>query len=193
RHMAKNQRITGVVLLGTALLGGLFMLATFAFQSRVVRPNELTSVTLLRPRVKTGGATDDRERPAVHSEPALTLSTEPSSEKKLQAVRDHVRQESWAEATHILQTLLDGPDAFVAAGGANGNEPLRWTTLHAEADRLLGELPAAGRVFYELTQGNPARVLLARAKDQSDAQLLAEVSRRYRHTAAGAEATRLLG
>src|SRR5207248_9956570 len=59
--------------------------------------------------------------------------------------------------------------------------------------RMLGALPAHGRQFYEAMYGPRARRLLTEARDKGDARLVAEVAGRYPHTAAGAEATRLLG
>lgn len=128
----------------------------------------------------------------VWSQSALTLPTDPANEKKLEGVKDYLQREAWAEAARLLQSLLDGPDAFVPVRGAE-TEIARWTTLHAETHRLLESLPAAGRESYEQTQGPRARELLLQANHPGDAQLLADVSRRYLHTKAGAEATRLLG
>src|SRR5215468_2011522 len=54
-------------------------------------------------------------------------------------------------------------------------------------------MPAKGLEFYELQNGARARADLVQAKQAGDRQLLALVSQRYFHTAAGAEATDLLG
>jgi outer membrane protein assembly factor BamB len=192
--MAKSKPIAGAVLVGTALLGGLLVLWGHPLRSQVARPNGLRPADTPGPEGKPVGL-EDEPGAAAQTEPALTLPTDPAGERKLQAVKDYVKQEAWPEATRALQSLLEAPDAFVPLGGAgaDGKEAARWTTLHAETDRLLGALPVPGRAFYELSQGAHARALLARATDRGDPHLLAEVSRRYLHTAAGATATRLLG
>jgi outer membrane protein assembly factor BamB len=137
-------------------------------------------------------AEPDEEPPAPRHESILALHTDPAAEKRLRAVEEYLKQQAWAEAARLLQAVLDGPDAFVAVRGADGKELLRWTTLHAEADRRLRELPAPAREFYERTQNGAARALLAQAEAANNPQLLGEAARRYLHTPAGAEATRLL-
>src|SRR5579871_2900366 len=194
RDMTKGKLIAGTVLVGVALAAGLFVQWGVSLRPPAAAPAPFRFAAAPRPASRTVGSDDDPEEPASQLEPALTLRTDQAGERKLQAARDYARQESWAEAVGVVQALLDGPDAFlsVAADGV-GKEVPRRTTLHAETDRLVGGLPAAGRAFYGLLQGGPAKALLAKARERSDAHLLAEVSRRYLHTPAGAEATRLLG
>jgi outer membrane protein assembly factor BamB len=138
---------------------------------------------------------DDPECSTLHTEPALTLTTDPAGERKLTAARDLIQHEAWDEAARILQSLLDGPDSFmlVKEAAKQGTASGPRTTLHAEISQLLDTLPSPGRMFYEWNFGGRARALLTRAKELSDSQLLAEASRRYAHTVAGAEAKRLLG
>lgn len=141
------------------------------------------------PAIAWGQQPDDSS-PAKHVEARLTLPTHPASVRNLGAFAEYVAQQSWVEATQLLQSLLDGPDAFVPLKGLEGKDETRWTTLHAEAFRLFGTLPAPGRDYYERSQGQRSRNLLADAGDNP--YLLAEVSRRFPYTAAGIEATQHL-
>ena len=192
--MTKGKLIAGTVLVGMALAAGLFVQWGASRRPPGAAPAPFRVAGAQRPTNRMIGSDDDPDEPASQLEPALTLRTDQAGERKLKAARDYVRQESWAEAVGVVQALLDGPDAFMSvAADTDGKETTRWTTLHAETDRLVGGLPAAGRGFYELLQGGPAKALLAKAQERSDPHLLAEVSRRYLHTPAGTEATRLLG
>ncbi len=191
--MTKGKLIAGAILLGTAFLVGLSLHWGSSRRAPGVGPKVIRFAGAQRPnRRMIRGTEDDADEPAAQLEPALALHTDQAGERKLKAARDYARQESWAEAVGIVQALLDGPDAFVSAE-ADRKDSARWTTLHTEADRLIGGLPAPGRAFYQLLQGGAAKTLLARAQKQGDPHLLAEVSRRYLHTTAGTEATRLLG
>jgi outer membrane protein assembly factor BamB len=125
-----------------------------------------------------------------------SLRADAALARQLAAARDQLRAESWAEATHLLQALADSPeDALVCVqhAGTDGREIACWTGIRAEAARLLGTLPPGGREFYEARYGPRARALLAEARQEADLHGVAEVARRYAHTAAGAEATPLLG
>jgi outer membrane protein assembly factor BamB len=133
--------------------------------------------------------------PADHT-PVPSLRADAPLARKLDMARDYVRAESWDEAVHVLQELLDSPeDALVAVRrtGEGGGEGTCWTGLRAEAARLLGGLPPAARGAYAVRYGPRARALLAEARQNGDTDLLAEVVRRYPTAAAAAEATELLG
>src|SRR5262245_17943956 len=150
-------------------------------------------------------APEGGQRPALAEEPdgeptparfAVTLPTDPKVKQKFEAVRDYQKSQSWAVVVRLLQDLLDArEDHFVQVQGRGlfGPKAPRWVGARAEARRLLGTLPARGLVFYEVQSGPRARTLLARAKEETSGDLLAEVARRYFHTRAGAEAADLLG
>src|SRR5262249_40867443 len=108
---------------------------------------------------------------------------------------DYIKEEAWGEAARQLQWLLDRKeDAFLQVPRPGpGGEVLQWTSVRAEANRLLGGLPEKGLEFYELQYGEPAKRALNEAKKKGDPHLLAEVALCYFHTEAGAEATNLLG
>ncbi|REJ72081.1 MAG: hypothetical protein DWQ29_22040, partial [Planctomycetota bacterium] len=85
-----------------------------------------------------------------------------------------------------LQEVLDGPaETLVQMGN-------RYVNARREANRLLAELPAEGRKLYERRSGAGADALLTSALEQREPRLLEEVASRYRQTAAGRRALRLL-
>ncbi|MCP3690995.1 MAG: PQQ-binding-like beta-propeller repeat protein, partial [Planctomycetaceae bacterium] len=65
--------------------------------------------------------------------------------------------------------------------------------LKAAAEEVVGNMPAAGREAYQLHFGAQAQRLLDEATEQGQTALLTRISHQFFHTAAGAEATYLLG
>lgn len=130
------------------------------------------------------------------SAPGVSLPTDVALARRLDAAYDYVTGQRWTEAAHALQVLLDTREDVLVGirrAGADGKEVVYWTGVRTEAGRLLAHLPPRGRESYEAAYGPAARSLLAEANRTGDAALMAEVARRYFHTPAGAEATRLLG
>lgn len=80
-------------------------------------------------------------------------------------------------------------DYFMQSTDGSGAMP----SLRREAQRLIGELPPAGRQLYELRYGAAARQLLQEALQENNPTKLTEVVRKYFHTQAGYEAMLLLG
>lgn len=140
---------------------------------------------------------DHAETPAAPAPaPIPSLRADAALARKLDAARDFAESDSWEEVTQSLQSVLDGPDdtlVTVKRDGRNGREATAWAGVRTEASRQLGALPPHGREFYEAMYGPRARRLLAEARAKGDVHLVADVARRYAHTAAGAEATGLLG
>jgi outer membrane protein assembly factor BamB len=128
---------------------------------------------------------------------AITLPTDRKIRLQLEAARDdYIKRERWAEASKLLQAILNRKeDVFVEVSrkGPDGDERTRWVSARAEANRLLTTMAGNGLPFYEVLYGGEAKAKLAEAKKNGDAQLLAEVAQRFLHTQAGAEATDLLG
>ena len=86
--------------------------------------------------------------------------------------------------------ILEGPeDYFIPVPG----KELVYRGLKAEAQRLIGQMPARGRESYELQYGARARQMLGDAVANGNSGDLAEVSRQFFHTEAGYQATLLLG
>jgi outer membrane protein assembly factor BamB len=128
---------------------------------------------------------------------SITLPTDRQVKKRLEhAQDDYIKHEEWDKACQLLQSILDGKeDVFVQVPRkeAGSAEKTSWTSAKAEANRLIGTMPANGLQFYEVMYGGKAREILGKAKQQGDPQMLAEVAQRYFHTDAGGEATDLLG
>ena len=104
--------------------------------------------------------------------------------------RKYLDQGHYSDAIECLDKILESPDDYFFQ--PDKQAPVH-RSLKAEAQRLLGEMPAAGRELYELHSGGRARRMLDEALVAGDGEKLAEVSGRYFHTRAGYEATFLLG
>src|SRR5262245_43958496 len=89
---------------------------------------------------------------SARAEPALPFRTDTVHARRLEATRDHIKQEEWADAVSTLQALLDVDEDILVPVRRTAKEPVLWTGVRAEADRLLVSLPAAGREFYEVAQ-----------------------------------------
>ncbi|MCS6851901.1 MAG: PQQ-like beta-propeller repeat protein [Gemmataceae bacterium] len=173
-------RRLSLVLLGVGLAGGLTLAPQLWAQKVIQLP-----------------AVDDKEPPApVEFTDAITLPKSTDAPKRIAAAEDLIKEGSWSEAVRALQSLLDTKeDAFlqVKRTDKSGKESVHWVSVRAEANRLIGLMPAEGLQFYELQYGPPAKARLAEAKAKGDPEILAEVAQRYLHTEAGTEATALLG
>lgn len=98
----------------------------------------------------------------------------------------------YSDAVSRLGSLLNDPgaeDYFIPDSHQAG----RMVSLKAEAQRILGTMPADGRAAYELQFGSEAQRLLEIAVSESDIGKLIDVSRKYFQTEAGQQATYLVG
>jgi outer membrane protein assembly factor BamB len=97
----------------------------------------------------------------------------------------------YSEAIESLDKVLESAeDAFFQP---DKDAPTNRRSLKAEAQRLIGLMPAKGLELYQVKFGKEAANQLAAAKRSGDADALALVSRRFFHTQAGREAAFLLG
>jgi len=117
--------------------------------------------------------------------------------RAITALEEDRFSEAVSELGRLLERLdTDRPDAGDDAGDffvGPHNEAGTRTSLRAEAQRLLGSMPAKGRREYELQFGAEARMLLDESLNKGDIDKLMEVTRKFFHTKAGYEATILLG
>ena len=111
------------------------------------------------------------------------LARDRRADAVLETARAQLRQKDFAAAIVALQELLDGPNAF-AAGGASV------PSFFEEANRLLREMPAAGRDAYERQHGAEANRLWQTALTSGQLDALREVVTRFRATTAGWSALR---
>src|SRR5947207_10313426 len=183
---------------GIAVVGALMLLRAYAQEpaGKQVAQAKMKAMAQKAAATQPGGPEAAKEEMT----DALSMPTDRKAEKQIQAAQDLIKEEKWGEAASILQKLLESKeDIFVEVErrtkGSDGKEQVtkQRTSLRVEANRLLGTMPAKGLEFYELQNGARARGDLTQAKQAGDRQLMALVSQRYFHTAAGAEATNLLG
>ncbi len=91
----------------------------------------------------------------------------------------------------LLQSILDNAeDVFFTP---DAQDKTRYHGLKAEVQRIIAALDSGGRRLYELQYGSKARQMLREASESRDVARLEEVARRFFHTAAGYEATYMLG
>lgn len=119
----------------------------------------------------------------------------------LRQAREAINEERYDDALTYLGRLLTGDpskgtednpvmqeDYFLVS--RNGNV---LTSIKTEALRLLDSIPARALKQYELAHGADAQALLDEAYQTGNADLLAEVMRRFFHTQAGYRACLALG
>jgi outer membrane protein assembly factor BamB len=127
---------------------------------------------------------------------AISLPRDNKLKSQIEAAVDYIREEDWVLATEILQKLVSiKEDVFakLPRKTPEGKNAEIWTSVRAEANRLIASLPPKGMAFYQLTYGPKAAEMLKEAKATNKPELLALIMRLYLHTTAGGEATDLLG
>lgn len=110
--------------------------------------------------------------------------------RQFNAAEKLLAEKRYGEAIRYLDAVLDSPEDFFFQ--PDTGRPI-YRSLKQESQRLIGQMPRAGRELYELQFGAQARQLLAEAVEARDPDRLADISRRFRHTEAGREATMLSG
>jgi outer membrane protein assembly factor BamB len=126
----------------------------------------------------------------------VTIPTDRESKRLIQAAQDYIKKKEWQVVCESLQSLLDGKeDSFleVTTNDADGKPVTRRVSVRAEANRLIGELPADGLEFYQVRYGPAAEARLKEALEKNDPAILADVALKHLHTKAGLEAANLLG
>lgn len=109
----------------------------------------------------------------------------------IDGAKEAIDQERYGDAVDALNALLVDPqmeDYFLSAPGAATQ-----LSLKAEARKLLGNMPPAGREAYEQKFGHDAREMLNQAIQEGNPEKLSQVARLYFHSQAGMEAAMLLG
>lgn len=173
-----------VCLLGSAALGQKIFRA-----EKVAAP--VPAVAPVPPETVPNGKDDPGE-----FSHAISLPKDNKLKSQIEAAVDYIKTEDWVLATEILQKLVGiREDVFaqLPRKTPDGKDTLAWTSVRAEANRLIAALPAKGMEFYKLSYGPKAGDLLKEAKATNKPELLALIMRLYLHTDAGAEATDLLG
>lgn len=113
---------------------------------------------------------------------------DPQQAKWLSKATERIEQRDWKAARELLQLLLDQPEDSLVR-----RQDGRWISVHAEANRMLGEFPPELLDTYRLHYGAQALQLLDEAREKRDAKSFVEVATRYFYTEAGQEAANYLG
>lgn len=126
-------------------------------------------------------------------DPELGAGLERASREKVQVLilaRKLIQQQEYVAATEALDQILN--DEVDYAFQPDKSIPL-FTGFKTEAERLLGDLPAAGIQAYELQCGAKAQEALDAAIEGGELSALSSVVHRYFHTLAGGRACYVLG
>jgi len=111
--------------------------------------------------------------------------------QRLKKAAELIEQKKFVDAATLLQIIIDrSEDSFFHP---DPKKKTLYRSLRAEAQRLIGGMPADGLRAYELQHGVTARAMLADAFAADDATAVAEVSRRFFFTKAGREAMYYVG
>ncbi len=117
------------------------------------------------------------------------LPPDRTAKRRLELAKEMTEGRRFGEAVRYLGALLDSSEDYFFRPDPS---EMVFRSLKAEAGRLVATLPAEGRQSYELQFGAKARRMLEDASAAGDPAALAEVSRRFFYTQAGAEAALLL-
>ncbi len=129
----------------------------------------------------------------------MIFPSDRDAKNMIKAVNDYLEEfkgkavtAPWDKICFAAQQVLDAKsDSFYEAKTEEGK--VQRISAKAEANRLIGRFPTEGKQFYQLTFGGTADSLLNDAINRGyDRGILAEVSQRYFHTKAGAQAALLL-
>jgi outer membrane protein assembly factor BamB len=190
--MSWSLRRVVVVLTVVAALGCAACLHT-AFAQVIIRGK--TTVII------GGGPAVPPAAPGSADAASFDLPKDTQARRSIEAALDYINAKRWPEVVEALQRILDDPqDKFapLPRKGPDGKEVIVPTSVRAEANRLLANLPAAGLEAYKTFSkaGPKADEYLKKAKDATTTEerlaLLGLVVRRYLHTDAGGEAADLL-
>lgn len=115
-------------------------------------------------------------------------------ESVLKHLKPELPAEDWKDIITNLQTLLDDPtDKLVEwTDPLSKDKKPKKESIRIVANKLIGRFSKQGRDFYQREMGPTADQKLKDATERGDYRLLSDVSHRYFHTKAGAEATVLL-
>lgn len=137
-------------------------------------------------------------------EPLVELPRDPDVKRRLEAVLDYIKSKDWAQATQILQSLIDArEDVFVRVTPelekllSEAVPGLRFTgqdtSIRALANKLVARLPKEARELYQSVQEPKAKNLLKEARENGNLALLAQIMRSYLQTPSGRDASITLG
>jgi outer membrane protein assembly factor BamB len=173
---------TAILLVATALL----------VEVRIAQAQIIVGGGKIRIQAGNQGNPAEGDKDPNDSEPGENVFLLPDRNvlQQLTKARQLLKEERYGDAVRYLGAVLEGPEDFFFQ--PDKNVPIH-RSLKAEAQRLIGQMPRQGWELYQLQFGARAQRMLTDAKSSGNADLLADVSRRFFHTTAGHEATFLLG
>jgi outer membrane protein assembly factor BamB len=118
----------------------------------------------------------------------VTLTTDRKLQTRLDAARDYIDEKDWPKAILLLQSILDGRNDGMVLVKRDGAEH---RSARAEAERMIGSLPAKGLEYYRLSYDAAAADLLKEAKSKNSPELAGLVVRQYVNTESGPAALEL--
>jgi hypothetical protein len=138
-------------------------------------------------------------RPADEDNIPFAFPYDRDAKNQLVAARDYLNFKNdipWNTVCPLLQNILEArSDSFFNVNYTVGGETkINRISVKTEANRIIAAFSPEGLQFYQQLYGQAASSLLDEAiKANYDIPLLADLSQKYFHTKAGAEATILLG
>ena len=139
------------------------------------------------------------EKPPEDDNIPYTFPYDRDAKNQLTAAREYLanfKDIPWNTVCPLLQNILEGrsDSLFNTFFNVGGQRVINRISVKTEANRIIAAFPKEGLQFYQQSYGATASGMLDDAiKANYDLALIAEVSQKYFHTTAGAEATVLLG
>jgi hypothetical protein len=137
-----------------------------------------------------GAAVKDDTTGAAPQPPFGLRLAERAQVYQLTRARQLIEERRYAEVVTLLGDILSADEDFFYQPDLSVPS---YRQLKSQAELILSQLPAVGREAYETHYGSIARASLLDALDRFDLAQLAEIERKYFFTAAGTEASFLLG
>jgi outer membrane protein assembly factor BamB len=132
---------------------------------------------------------DPTQRPELDNFAGVSLPSDRAISRAIGRAGERLNAGEYHEALAFLQGILErDEDSFIERVGNERGQ----LGLKATVRKMIGELPSAGIDSYELLQGPAARKQLEAALRDGNRDGIANVARRYFHTAAGYEAALIL-
>ncbi len=132
-----------------------------------------------------------KSEPPKLQEPAKTLVGDRRQIKiKVDKARALIQEGDYDDAVGLLDSIIAEDNNLPVP---DDSRRTGYWFAHIEAERLLGNLPPGGCAAYQLRFGLTAEAWLLRGTNGQDLSALRELSRRFLHLPAGAEATYRLG
>jgi outer membrane protein assembly factor BamB len=158
-------------------------------------PSQGQQKIIINGGVKSGPGAKDKEEP--RTDEFGFIIDEKKAPKIIESVLKHLKPElsteDWKDIIHNLQTLLDDPTDKLVEWTDPLTRKTKKESIRIVANKLIGRFSKQGREFYQKELGQTADQQLKDAVERADYRLMNEVSQRYFHTKAGAEATVLMG